>query len=290
MFKYPKLGLRLLTNRLLGTKLPFALSMDVTHRCNLRCKHCYFFQQDHKEELNDRDFLKRIKEVKKRHPGIFQANWVGGEPLLRKEIVGKAMKLFAINFVMTNGTIELPKWRNCFFHVSVDGTKEVSEKLRGKGTYDKAKKNANRDDIHVKIACVLSKENYHCIEDMLEEWKKTKVRGIIFDFYTPVDGIKDDLWIEWDLRDKILDKLLKLKEKYGGFIWNSEVLLNAMKAKNASKVTKRCILPKATFSMDPKGKRKIPCILGEKADCIRCGCIVPFYLHNTRLYKWIKHK
>lgn len=278
----------MLGSKLFGTKLPYGISVDVTHRCNLRCKHCYFFQQDYEGELNDGDFLKRIKEIKKEHPGIFQANWVGGEPLLRKKVVEKAMKLFQVNCIMTNGTIELPKWKDCFFYVSVDGTKEICEKIRGKGIYDKIKKNADRNDIKVTLACVLNKENYHCIEDMLEEWKKTKVKGIIFDFYTPIKGIKEDFYIEPELRDKIIDKLLKLKKKYGKFIWDSEALLNSMKSKNAHKVTSHCILPKAIFSMDPMGKRKFPCILGKKADCSKCGCVIPFHLHNILLYKWIK--
>ena len=33
--------------------------------------------------------------------------------------------------VVTNGSIELPKWKNCVFNISIDGTKEYYEKIRG---------------------------------------------------------------------------------------------------------------------------------------------------------------
>ena len=29
------------------------VSIDVTNECNMRCTHCYFFEQDHPEELTD---------------------------------------------------------------------------------------------------------------------------------------------------------------------------------------------------------------------------------------------
>jgi hypothetical protein len=33
-------------------------------------------------------------------------------------------------------------------------------------------------------------------------------------------------------------------------------------------------------SWDVSGNRKEKCILGPKADCDRCGCAVPFWLHS----------
>lgn len=147
-------------NVIFGIKFPLAISIDVTNRCNLRCKHCYFFQQDYKSELSDEALLKKVKEIKTKYPSIVHASWVGGEPLLRKEVIEKGMRHFPFNMVVTNGTLELPKWKNCVFNVSVDGTKEYHEKIRGAGIYDKVKKHADRSDIHVNIACVLNKENY----------------------------------------------------------------------------------------------------------------------------------
>jgi len=273
---------------LVGIKFPVGISIDVTYKCNLKCKHCYFLQQNHQNELDDKSLLNEIKKVKKRYKSIVHASWVGGEPLLRKNVVKEGMKNFPLNMIVTNGSIELPKWKNCVFNVSVDGTKKYYEKIRGLKIYEIVKQNADRNDIHVNVACVLNKKNYRCIEDLLKEWKKTRVKGIIFDFYTPIKGIKEDLWINWKERDKIIDKLLRLKKIYGSFILNSEPVLELMKSKNSRKISQNCILQRAVISLDPMGNQKLPCVMGDKADCSRCGCVVPFYIESIMVKKQIK--
>ena len=288
MNKSIKLGHYFLKSVLFGTKFPMALSVDVTNKCNLRCKHCYFFQQNHKNELSEEDLLKKVKEIKKEYPSIIHASWVGGEPLLRKNVVEEGMKLFPFNMVVTNGSIELPKWKRCVFNVSVDGTKEYYEEIRGLKIYDKVKKHANRNDIHVNIACVLNKENYYCIEDLLKEWRKTKIRGINFDFYTPIRGIDDNLWLSWQERDVIIEKLIKLKKIYGNFILNSKSILKLMRSDSSKKITSNCVVKKAAVCFDPMGKRKLPCVIGDKADCSRCGCIVPFQIESLMVKKQIE--
>ena len=288
MNKSIKLGHYFLKSVLFGTKFPMALSVGVTNKCNLRCKHCYFFQQNHKNELSEEDLLKKVKEIKKEYPSIIHASWVGGEPLLRKNVVEEGMKLFPFNMVVTNGSLELPKWKKCVFNVSVDGTKEYYEEIRGLKIYDKVKKHANRNDIHVNIACVLNKENYYCIEDLLKEWRKTKIRGINFDFYTPIRGIDDNLWLSWQERDVIIEKLIKLKKIYGNFILNSKSILKLMKSDSSKKITSNCVVKKAAVCLDPMGERKLPCVIGNKADCLKCGCIVPFQIESLMVKKQIE--
>lgn len=283
-----KLGGYFLKNVIFGIKFPLAISIDVTNRCNLRCKHCYFFQQDYKSELSDEALLKKVKEIKTKYPSIVHASWVGGEPLLRKEVIEKGMRHFPFNMVVTNGTLELPKWKNCVFNVSVDGTKEYHEKIRGAGIYDKVKKHADRSDIHVNIACVLNKENYYCIGDFLKEWKETKVGGVNFDFYTPIQGIKDDLWLNWAERDKIIRKLFMLRKKWGNFLMNPEPVLKLMLSENSKKITLNCSVPKVVICLDPMGNRKLPCVIGEKADCSKCGCAVPFFIESVIIRKQIR--
>ena len=285
---YIKLGYYFIKNALSRTQFPIGISIDVTNKCNLRCKHCYFFQQNHKEELSVEDILNKVRDIKDKYPSIFHASWVGGEPLLRKDVVEKGLEIFPFNMVVTNGSMVLPKWKNCVFNVSVDGTKEYYEKIRGLKIYDKVKKHANRDDIHVNIVCVLNKMNYHCIEPLLEEWKDTKIGGINFDFYTPIKGIKEDLWLDWKERDKIIDQLLILKKKYGAFILNSKSILKLMKSDNSKKITSNCILPKATICLDSMGNRKLPCVIGNKADCNKCGCTIPFQIESLIVKKQIE--
>lgn len=267
-----------------GNRYPIGISIDITKHCNLRCKHCYFFPQGYDSELGDKEMINRLLELKRQHPGMLHASWIGGEPLLRKDLVREGMKLFDFNMVVTNGTIKLPDWHDCVFNVSVDGTKKYYEKIRGPH-YDKVKKNLDRSDLHINIACVLTMDNYMCIEDMLKEWHKTKVNGICFDFYTPIAGNPDTLWISWKLRDEIVAKLLILKRKYGNFLMMSEPILELLKSENARAVTDNCPTKKYALCIDPLGNIKKPCVLGKKADCSRCGCIIPFQIESTIVRK-----
>lgn len=263
---------------LFGAKFPTSFSVDVTNKCNLRCKHCYFWQQEHPAELGEEELLIRINEIKSKYPSIMHASWVGGEPLLRKGVVEKGMKLFPFNMVVTNGSLELPKWKNCVFNISVDGTREVYKKVRGIDIYDDVKMHADREDIRVNIACVINKINQGCIEDLVKEWSDTNVRSIIFDFYTPIEGIGADLWVDWKDRDEIIDRIHALKKQYGKFVLNSKSILELMRPDNAKAFIKNCPLPENAVSLDSMGNRKSPCILGENADCSRCGCIVPYFV------------
>lgn len=260
---------------------PLGISIDLTNRCNLRCKHCYFLNQNQTEELSDDQMLARIRELKKNYPFVLHAGWLGGEPLLRKELLVQCTQLFSLNMIVTNGTIELPVLPKSVFNVSVDGTREFYEAMRGAKVYDAVKKNADRDDIPVNVACVINRLNGNCIEAFVKEWKNTRVRGISFSFYTPHKGGDDSLCLSDTGKDIILDRLLNLKKEYGDFILNSRSVLKLMKSGTASEITSRCMYPKALVSVDAKGNIKSPCVMGSGIDCSRCGCVVPFEIESV---------
>ena len=166
-----------------GLPKPVGISVDITSQCNLKCKHCYFIRENYQTDLDDTVWLNTLRSIKEQYPNIIQASWCGGEPLLRQELVKKGMKYFRYNMVITNGTLPLPQWKNCIFKVSVDGTQEFHEMIRGKGTYDKIKQNVlNSNGLKIDLACIINGLNYQCIKDMIDEWKRTNVNGIHFGF------------------------------------------------------------------------------------------------------------
>lgn len=61
-----------------------------------------------------------------------------------------------------------------------------------------------------------------------------------------------------------------------------------MKSDNSKKITSNCILPKAAVCLDPIGNRKLPCVIGNKADCKKCGCVVPFQIESVIVKKQIE--
>lgn len=260
-------------------------SVEVTNKCNLRCKHCYFFTDPPKYELEPQEMVETITRLHKEKGRVWNCTWVGGEPLLRPQIIEQLIPKFKHNTVVTNGSIPLPDWK-VGFYVSLDGTKEIHDQIRGNGSYEKLKRNVTDPKNYgktIRLACCLNNLNKNSIEAMLEEWHPCpNVKEMIFDFMTPVQGVADDLWIPFSERDKIIDKIVELKrKKYGRFISAPETAYLLMKENNCGRATgKNCAFMKKGFVIDAAGKPKQKCMLGPKSDCTRCGCIVPFYLKS----------
>lgn len=256
-------------------------SVDITNRCNLRCKHCYFFEQEQPEEFTDEQWLAKFKEMGTSWNKTRSVTWIGGEPLLRKHLIEQGKKYFSHNLIVTNGLVELPNWPEVHFHISLDGDKDSHEQMRNqKGIYEKIKRHADRPELNVVMAYCITSLNAHHIEKVLEEWHPVGIKGFLFSFYTPIESIQDPLFPGWEERDAIIDRLIALKEtKYGNYIQNEVRVLELMKRANSDQVTKNCVFEKSGFSLNPMGTKKPKCMMGEKADCEKCGCIVPFYLH-----------
>lgn len=257
-------------------------SIDVTSKCNLRCKHCYFFSYDQTKnvELTNEQWLSKIETMQKgRHP-FYNCTWVGGEPLLRKDLIEKGRHLFKSNKVVTNGTLPLPEWPDVDFHISVDGTEKYHDSIRGEGTYKKLKHNiTNASHLKVIIACCINRSNVECLENFLEEWSRVPhVKYVLIDFFTPTEGAEEGLWLNFEERDEVLDKLIRLKkEKYGDFLGGPKGTFELMRSKNKhAAVGKNCVFVKHGSAFCSDGSLKKPCVIGPKADCNRCGCIVPF--------------
>lgn len=185
---YVKVGLWGMPPKSLG-------GIDVTYRCNLSCRHCYFTKQGYQSEWSTEEWLARFERLKKDGFPFMICGWIGGEPLLRKDLIKKGRRCFKSNVVFTNGTIELPDWPEVTFSVSVHGTEDLYYRMTGAkaGAYDRVKRTADRPDLNVVVAFCVTRLNYRCIEEMLDEWSQTMVKGIVFEFYTPMKGEGNEL-------------------------------------------------------------------------------------------------
>jgi hypothetical protein len=125
---------------------------------------------------------------------------------------------------------------------------------------------------------VLTSITKDCVEELIEEWGPIARSGIIFDFFTPVTNLDEALWLDWETRDALIDKILALKKKYPGVINMLDSTLELMKSQNAKRVTDNCEFRTKAFALSPTGEQKGKCMMGDKADCDRCGCVVPFHM------------
>lgn len=259
-------------------------SVDCTNQCNLRCHHCYFFEHEQPDNLAVERWRAFFDKLKAEGFPFFSCSWVGGEPMMRQDVVAMGMQYFRHNMIVTNGTIELPEWRNCHFKISVDGLEERHNRLRGAKTYQKIKRtlhSAAARGLRVGITTVLTRENEGELEQFVEEWKNEPINmGIIFEFYTYMNGQPeaDKLWLTHAERDRVIDRLLVLKSKYPRLIEMTAYALRLYKSDQCHRVTDTCLASAKMASWDVSGNRKEKCILGPKADCDRCGCAVPFWM------------
>jgi len=260
------------------------ISIDVTNECNMRCTHCYFFEQDHPQELTDEQLLAKLEKMKQdKDIPFLNCAWVGGEPLLRRNLIEKARHFFRWNTIVTNGTIPLPNWERTNVYVSIDGPKEIHEKIRVKGCYDRIKKNISESGVPVTLSMAVSSYNAQALESLVEEWRQVpNVKNWTFDFFTPIRGLKLDAeqWMGFEMRDQLVDRLVALKRRYPDFIATTEEALRLMKSERCKAVTDVCVFREKSAAYSPLLERKAQCMMGEKADCDRCGCVVPFYLHS----------
>ena len=261
-------------------------SVDVTNQCNLRCHHCYFFEHEQPENLAVERWRAFFDKLKAEGFPFFSCTWVGGEPLMRQEIIEMGSRYFRRNMVVTNGTIRIPDWPHVNFKVSVDGVEARHDRLRGAKTYQRIKRmirDAAERGLRIGIATVLTRENEGELEQFVEEWRNEPINsGIIFEFYTYMHGQPeaDKLWLNYEERDRVIDRLLAIKAKYPDLVECTTHALELLRSENCRTVTDNCLAESKMASWDVSGNRKEKCILGPKADCDRCGCAVPFWLHS----------
>ena len=191
---------------------------ELTLRCNLRCLHCGATAGSARpDELSTAEALRVADELAALPAG--EVTLMGGELFLRSDwlAVAEALREGGVQVVIfTNGTLGLldipARWM-----VSLDGTREVNDKIRGKGVYDKVMKSLECDTpLKPAVHITITRQNQHNVEDFLEEMSKNKrIQMVGFSFCTPEKGEDEgDIFIPLPERDKILDDLLRLRKKY----------------------------------------------------------------------------
>ena len=127
----------------------FTLQWHITHRCNLRCKHCY--QEDFSafESRSDmQHVLDQYSELLRFYGCKGQLNLTGGEPLTHPDLfwlLQQARERRIATGVLTNGTLlgvrEAKRLRAAgvsYVQISLDGCEKTHDEIRGKGSFQRA--------------------------------------------------------------------------------------------------------------------------------------------------------
>ncbi len=170
---------------------PYAL-VNVTNVCNLDCRHCFVFRADNpqspRDKMSDATILHQLEILRDRH-GIRSMLFMGGEPMIRKDMVLKAIKLFPESAVVTNGTYGIPSIPGHLVTVSLDGPPDLNDLVRGKGVFAKVKeavfaRDAN-DGTTVMLQMAVTRENAQGLEKFMAEVSEWPISGVAFSFYVP---------------------------------------------------------------------------------------------------------
>lgn len=124
--------------------VPWAILLDPTAACNLKCTGCWAAEYGKNSSLSYETMARIVKEGKEL--GTFMYIYTGGEPLVCKD---ELIRLCEENpdcmfMSFTNGTLcdaafakELRRVGNLYMAFSIEGDEEATDMRRGKGTYQK---------------------------------------------------------------------------------------------------------------------------------------------------------
>jgi radical SAM protein with 4Fe4S-binding SPASM domain len=91
------------------TGFPRGVIFEITHQCNLRCRHCYIAPESDKKELSTQEVRSVFDQLVE--AGCLHATLTGGEPLMRKDIItliDYARRIGLFIRLFTNATLITP--------------------------------------------------------------------------------------------------------------------------------------------------------------------------------------
>jgi len=129
-----------------GCNVPWAILLDPTSACNLRCTGCWAAEYGHQLNLSLETIDSIIRQGKEM--GTYMYIYTGGEPMVRKADLIRICEMHpdCAFLAFTNGTLidedfcrEMLRVRNFVPAISLEGFEDANDARRGQGVYDKVK-------------------------------------------------------------------------------------------------------------------------------------------------------
>ena len=177
-----KLGYNIFLSNIKPLRFPYKLVFAVTYNCNSKCKTCNIWNKPIKDELETHEIQNFFS--KNKFPWV---NLTGGEVFLRSDLVKivKSMRNTYLLNITTNGiltekiindSLEIKKLIPKFILVvSIDGSKEVHNKIRGVDCWENAietYKRAKKKGIETYLGLTLSPYNIDYFQETSDDIKK----------------------------------------------------------------------------------------------------------------------
>lgn len=175
---------------------------DVTNRCNLRCKGCFFFSSgEHEVAPEEHDirvwetFIDREKER-----GVNLAILIGGEPTLCLDRVAAFYDRLP-TYCATNGIIKVPRDRfpDMMVGISLWGDADDEKVLRGRDTFAITARNYEGDAYTYYLYTITPRQVGH-VERMVKKIRDVGLK-VHFQLLSNDEGVDGFRWEEARLAD-----------------------------------------------------------------------------------------
>ena len=249
--------------------IPLWGTLELTHRCNLKCVHCYLGKPHKSDELSTHEVINILSEL--HEAGCLFLVITGGEPLLREDfpiILQAAKERGFLIFLFTNGTLIdntaielLSKYPPLSVDISLYGISEevyknTTRTTQGREDVIEAIKNLTSCGINVRVKTPLLKINDIEIEEM---YRFCNSLGIEFTHNAGITPIVNGECSPCNLRvqpKRVVELDINIQQR-------RETYLNCPEAFHKLKPSDRLLLCRAgrsLFCIDPSGKLET-CVL-----------------------------
>lgn len=178
--------------------IPWAILMDPTSACNLKCTGCWAADYGNKLSMSFEtldDIIEQGKDL-----GVYMYIYSGGEPMMRKKDIIRLCEKHdeCVFLAFTNGTLideefadEMLRVKNFVPAISVEGFEEETDFRRGKGTYKavvQAMEILRNKRLPFGISCCYTSQNAEVIgsEEYIDDMIDKGAKFAWFFTYMPV--------------------------------------------------------------------------------------------------------
>lgn len=161
--------------RLAGGRAPVFASWAITDRCDRRCRYCRVWKRPSRE-IGVTDGLRILEGLVQ--AGLVKLGITGGEPLLRDDLeeilrgcAGLGLKVHLNTSGFLVGRLERVVGLVESVTLSLDGGRDVHDRLRGHGAYDAVEAAARvvtASGRSLQVTAVLTRKNLHDVQAVLD--------------------------------------------------------------------------------------------------------------------------
>jgi MoaA/NifB/PqqE/SkfB family radical SAM enzyme len=225
-----------------GCGIPWAVVIDMTSACNLKCTGCWAAEYGNKMNMSYETLCNIIDQG--REFGMYMYIFTGGEPLVRKaDIIRLCEKYDDCEFLaFTNGTLidqkfadDMLRVKNFIPAISIEGTEESTDDRRGDGTYQRVMKAMailSEHKLPFGISCCYTSRNvdYVATKEFFQDMVKMGAKFAWFFTYMPIGkAAVPELMCDAAQREKMYHHVRQMRREVPLFtmdFWNDGAACN----------------------------------------------------------------